>query len=98
MSEISKASKGAKGKLPVPIVTTTNSTEPGKGAALKPKKAAAHRQVIEDAANFNQQTGSLSSPSASAGVDEYEQGKVHKNKKSSYEDDVNAVKALDGWD
>lgn len=64
---------------------------------MKPKKAAAHRQVIEDAANYNQQSDS-SPQLVSNGADEYEAGKVHKNKKSSREEDVDAVKALDRWD
>ena len=40
-------------------------------SVLNPKKAAAHRQVIEDAANYNQQSDS-SPQLVSNGADEYE--------------------------
>ena len=78
---------------------------PGKSESqiiTKPKKAAAHRQVIADAANFqnillnNSTTTTTNNNNTSTGNDDYESGKVIKNKRANFDDDVNAVKNLPG--
>jgi hypothetical protein len=75
--------------------------EPGK---LQPKKAAAHRQTIEDAAKYNAQpsapaaTAATGAPAASVG-DDYEGGKVvsARVKASKLDEDVQMVADLDRW-
>jgi hypothetical protein len=78
--------------------------EPGRASAdLKPKKAAAHRQVIQDAARYNQpeqQTpagGSSVLEFANNGGDDYESGKVSKRRGGKNDDDVQMVRDLDRW-
>ncbi len=74
--------------------------EPGKASNdMKPKKAAAHRQVIEDAAKYNQteQPQATGAQPAQAG-DDYESGKVApKRKMSKYEEEIKMVQDLDRW-
>lgn len=92
--KFAKGGKGPNGAVPRP--------EPGKvNNDLKPKKAAAHRQVIEDAAKYNQAEQSPASgaqgASATAG-DDYEGGKVApKRKMSKYEEEIKMVQDLDRW-
>lgn len=87
------------GKAPPPVVRA----EPGRASAeMKPKKAAAHRQVIQDAAKYNQvdqqQQSSASVAEASNTVaDDYEGGKVSKRKGSKYDEDIQMVQDLDRW-
>ena len=75
--------------------------EPGKSnnSEMKPKKAAAHRQVIEDAAKFNQieQSSPAGNQTNTVG-DDYEGGKVApKRKMSKYEEEIKMVQDLDRW-
>ena len=95
MSE--RLNKGSK----VPV---SAKAEPGRASAeMKPKKAAAHRQVIQDAAKYNQSTVQQAATSASIDAvntisDDYEGGKVApKRKASKYEDDIKMVQDLDRW-
>lgn len=74
--------------------------EPGRANNdLKPKKAAAHRLVIEDAAKYNQTEQSQVSNTQSAQTgDDYEAGKVApKRKMSKYEEEIKMVQDLDRW-
>ena len=77
-----------------------SKAEPGKNNNdLKPKKAAPHRQVIEDAAKYNQaEVSQTASPQTSATGDDYEGGKVApKRKMSKYEEEIKMVQELDRW-
>lgn len=86
-------------KIVKPVAS--GKSEPGKSNnnELKPKKAAAHRQVIEDAAKFNQieqpsPAGNVQNPNA----DDYETGKVPPRRKmSKYEEEIKMVQDLDRW-
>lgn len=85
------------GKNPAPA-----RQEPGRNSAdLKPKKAAAHRQVIQDAAKYNQLEQQASTGTSSVCdtnvADDYEGGKVNRRRGSKYEDDIQMVKDLDRW-
>ena len=82
--------------------------EPGKSVNTNkniPKKAAAHRKVIEDAARFEQHTAPESSPEQSASnntitnntADDYEAAKVSKNRRSAHEEEIRMVRDLDRW-
>ena len=88
MSE--KASKGgpSKGAGQAPGKSNTD---------LKPKKTAPHRQVIEDAAKFNQSEHIEASTVAPSNVDDYDGGKVVKRRASKYEEDIQMVQDLDRW-
>lgn len=79
--------------------------EPGRASSeLKPKKAAAHRQVIQDAAKYNQNQTDQSvsytggSDPSSIGGDDYEGGKVApKRSGGKYDEDIKMVQDLDRW-
>lgn len=82
-------------------MSSSAKIEPGKSNIneMKPKKAAAHRQVIEDAAKFNQieQPTPAGNPTNTVG-DDYEGGKVApKRKMSKYEEEIKMVQDLDRW-
>jgi hypothetical protein len=69
---------------------------------MKPKKAAAHRQVIQDAAKYNQvdqqqQFNSSVAEASNTVADDYEGGKVSKRKGSKYDEDIQMVQDLDRW-
>lgn len=89
MSE--KFAKGNKAGVPVRV-------EPGKPNEIKPKKAAAHRQVIQDAARYTQSSDTSVSDTQNNITDDYESGKVApKRKASKYDDDIKMVQDLDRW-
>lgn len=74
--------------------------EPGKASNdMKPKKAAAHRHVIEDAAKYNQTEQPQATGAQPSQVgDDYEGGKVApKRKMSKYEEEIKMVQDLDRW-
>lgn len=78
-------------------VLSSTQIDPGKSKVeQKPKKAAALRQVIEDAAKYNQ-NDSTSGCNQSNAADDYESGKVTKGKCKKYDDEVKMVQDLDRW-
>ena len=93
-----KAKKSTSGALKGEAPGKASTSVSVDSQIMKPKKAAAHRQVIADAANFQNipLSNSTSNNSTTTATDDYESGKVIKNKRANFDDDVNAVKNLPG--
>lgn len=87
-------SSSLKGEAPGKVSSFTTTS--GESQIIKPKKAAAHRQVIADAANFQNIPINNTTTSSTTANDDYESGKVVRNKRANLDDDVNAVKNLPG--
>jgi hypothetical protein len=95
MSSNKNISKG----IPIP---PGRGVDPGKALNdQKPKKIPPHRQVIEDAAKFNQMEHSTPQPQnagSSTLGDDYEAGKVpSKRKTGKFDEDIKMVQDLDRW-
>lgn len=89
-------------------IPASSKPEPGRASLdMKPKKAAAHRQVIEDAAKYNQASqqqttctincASSSEQTTNAVGDDYEGGKVNKRKGGKNDEEIQMVRDLDRW-